>query len=82
MARQHRYTLSDIRRRKAEVARQIAAEKAGVQQEISRLTSPSTLVSALMPWEGFKTAFKIASQAVYAYRMVSSVASLFRKNRR
>ena len=75
------YTLQDIRRRKAEVARQIAAEKQEVKQTLHSLTDPSALMPKLLPWQGFKTAFKFASRVVYAYRMASSVMSLFRKRR-
>lgn len=81
MGRQ-KYTLRDIRRRKAEVARQIAAEKAGVQDELRLLTNPSALMPTLMPWQGFKTAFRFATRAVYAYKMASAVVSLFRRGGR
>ena len=73
--------MQDIRRRKAEVARQIAAERAGVQHTLSELTYPSTFMPRLLPWRSFKTAFKFASRVVYAYKMASSVVALFRGRR-
>lgn len=74
--------MQDIRRRKAEVARQIAAERSVMQNTLGELTDPSALMPRLMPWHSFKTAFKFASRAVYAYKMASSVVSLFRRGRR
>ena len=75
------YTLQDIRRRKAEVARQIAVERSVMQNTLGELTDPSALMPRLMPWHSFKTAFKFASRAVYAYKMASSIVSLFRRGR-
>ncbi|MBO4593037.1 MAG: hypothetical protein J5678_02450 [Bacteroidaceae bacterium] len=82
MSSARRYTLQDIRRRKAEVARQIAAERTSIQHSFRQLTDPTALMPQLLPWRSFKTAFRFASRAVYAYKMVSSVVSLFRRSRR
>ena len=53
-----------------------------MQNTLGELTDPSALMPRLMPWHSFKTAFKFASRAVYAYKMASSVVSLFRRGRR
>lgn len=76
-----RYTLDDIRRRKTEVERQIAAERAEMQATLNLFRHPATLLPAITPWRSFKTAFKFATRVVSAYKMVSSVVSLFRRRR-
>ena len=81
MSTTHKYTLQDIRRRKAEVARQIADERAEMQSTFARLTDPSQYAPKLLPWRGFASAYKFVSRVVYAYKVASSVVALFKRRR-
>lgn len=76
-----RYTLDDIRRRKAEVALKIELERVRMQSAVHQLTNPPALLTVATPWRKVRTAFKIAKGAFRAYRTASSVVSLFRKRR-
>lgn len=77
-----KYTLEDIRARKAEIVREIDKVRAEINDDVYNLTHPFNKFNTKYSFPPINKIIVVANKIHLAYKFMSTIVSFFRKKKR